>query len=73
MKNGPKVNPKDVDGRIAQLRSQQRAEVEEKAAEGKSKVKAKAKAKLVGWSLGPVTALEHDLGELALQTRLRMA
>ena len=66
LKNGPKVNPKDVDGRIAQLRSQQRAEVAEKAAEGKSKVKAKAKAKLVGWSLGPVTALEHDLGELAL-------
>ena len=70
LKNGPKVNPKDVDGRIAQLRAQQKAEVAEKTAEGKAKAKAKAKGK-AGWLVpedyaGPVTALEHDLGELAL-------
>ena len=72
LKNGPKINPKDVDGRVAQLRSQHSAEVAEKAAEGKAKAKAKAKEKgKAGWLVpedyaGPVTALEHDLGELAL-------
>ena len=42
LKNRPKVNPKDVDGRIAQLRAQHNAEVTDKAAEGKAKAKGKA-------------------------------
>ena len=70
LKNGPKVNPKDVDGRIAQLRAQHKAEVTDKTAEGKAKAKAKAKGK-AGWLVpddysGPVTSMEQDLGELAL-------
>ena len=45
LKNGPKVNLKDVDGRIAQLRAQHRTEQDGKAAQGKALAKAKAKAK----------------------------
>ena len=74
LRNGPKVNPKDVDGRIAQLRAQHVADQDEKTAEGKAKAKAKAKAKektKAGWLIpeeyaGPVTQLEEELGDLAL-------
>ena len=70
LKNGPKINLKDVDGRVAQLRAQHKAEVADKAAEGKAKAKAKAKGK-AGWLVpddysGKVTSMEQDLGELAL-------
>ena len=70
LKNGPKVNPKDVDGRIAQLRAQHTADQDEKTAEGKAKAKAKEKTK-AGWLVpeeyaGPVTQLEEELGDLAL-------
>ncbi|CAE7249929.1 unnamed protein product, partial [Symbiodinium necroappetens] len=55
LRNGPKVNPQEVDGRVAQLRAQAK------------EVKAKDKA---GWTVpedyqGPVTQLEHELGNLA--------
>ena len=74
LKNGPKVNPKDVTGRIAQLRAEHRTEQDEKAAEGKASAKAKAKAKTgpkAGWLVpddysGPGTSLERELGEMAL-------
>ena len=74
LRNGPKVNPKDVDGRIAQLRAQHQSEQDEKTAECRAKAKAKAKAKektKAGWLVpeeysGPVTAQEEDLGQLAL-------
>ena len=54
LKNGPKVNPKDVDGRVAQLRAQAKEEQASKVdpgdtARGKAKAKAKAKEK-AGWS-----------------------
>ena len=71
-KNGPKINPKDVDGRIAQLRAQHQAEQDEKVSEAKAKAKAKAKGKTkAGWLvpeeyMGPVTAQEAELGDLAL-------
>ena len=68
--NAAKVNPKDVDGRVAQLRAQAKEEQESKmepgAARGKAKAKTKAKA---GWSVpedyqGPVTQMEAELGDL---------
>ena len=40
-KNGSKINPKDVDERIAQLRAQHQTEQDEKVSEAKAKVKAK--------------------------------
>ena len=50
LKNGSKVNPKDVDGRVAQLGAQSKAESDEKVAEGKAKAKAKNKGK-AGWTV----------------------
>jgi len=76
LKNGAKINPKDVDGRVAQLRSQAKEDHDSKVepgatAQGKAKAKAKAKAKeKAGWAVpdddqGPVTHLEEELGDLA--------
>ena len=53
LKNGPKVNPKDVDGRVAQLRAQAKDEQASKidagdTAQVKAKATAKAKDK-AGW------------------------
>ena len=72
LKNGSKVNPKDVDGRIAQLRAQHQTDQDDKAAEGKAEAKAKAKRKTkAGWLVpeeyaGPVTRQEAEFGDLAL-------
>ncbi|CAE7323972.1 unnamed protein product [Symbiodinium sp. CCMP2456] len=76
LKNGAKINPKDVDGRVAQLRSQAKEDHDSKVepgatAQGKAKPKAKAKAKeKAGWAVpdddqGPVNHLEEELGDLA--------
>ena len=73
-----KVDCKDVDGRVAQLRSQLKDDQTSKQADGKSdkpgkskgKAKASGKAK-AGWQLpedysGPMTAMEKELGEIGL-------
>ena len=76
LRNGPKVNPQEVDGRVAQLRTQAKEEQASKiepgaTAQGKAKAHPKAKAKdKAGWAVpedyqGPVTQLEHELGNLA--------
>ena len=73
---GPKVNPQEVDGRVAQLRAQAKEEQASKTepgstAQGKAKAHPNAKAKeKAGWAVpedyqGPVTALEQELGNLA--------
>ena len=76
LRSGPKVNPQEVDGRVAQLRTQAKEEQASKiepgaTAQGKAKAHPKAKAKdKAGWAVpedyqGPVTQLEHELGNLA--------
>ena len=76
LRSGPKVNPQEVDGRVAQLRAQAKEEQASKiepgtTAQGKAKAHPKAKAKdKAGWAVpedyqGPVTQLEHELGNLA--------
>ena len=76
LRSGPRVNPQEVDGRVAQLRAQAREEQASKiepgaTAQGKAKAHPKAKAKeKAGWAVpedyqGPVTQLEHELGNLA--------
>ena len=76
LRNGPKANPQEVDGRVAQLRTQAKEEQASKiepgaTAQGKAKAHPKAKAKdKAGWAVpedyqGPVTQLEHELGNLA--------
>ena len=76
LRSGPKVNPQEVDGRVAQLRAQAKEEQASKiepgaTAQGKAKAQPKAKAKdKAGWAVpedyqGPVTQLEHELGNLA--------
>ena len=75
LRNGPKVNPQEVDGRVAQLRAQAKEEQASKiepgaTAQGKAKARPKAKAKeKAGWAVPedyqcPVTQLEHELGNL---------
>ena len=73
MRNGPKVNPNEVDGRVAQLRAQAKEEQACKVepgdtARGKAKATAKSKEK-ASWAVpedyqGPVTAMEQELGDL---------
>ena len=76
LRSGPRVNPQEVDGRVAQLRTQAKEEQASKiepgaTAQGKAKAHPKAKAKeKAGWAVpedyqGPVTQLEHELGNLA--------
>ena len=76
LRSGPKVNPQEVDGRVAQLRAQAKEEQASKiepgaTAQSKAKAHPKAKAKdKAGWAVpedyqGPVTQLEHELGNLA--------
>ncbi|CAE7858626.1 unnamed protein product, partial [Symbiodinium necroappetens] len=76
LRSGPKVNPQEVDGRVAQLRAQAKEEQASKiepgaTAQGKARAHPKAKAKeKAGWAVpedyqGPVTQLEHELGNLA--------
>ena len=73
-----KIDPKDVDGRVAQLRSQMKEEQASKQADGKGdkpgkpkgKAKASGKAK-AGWQLpedysGPLTVMEKELSEIGL-------
>lgn len=79
LKGSPKIDPKEVDGRVAQLRQQAKAEHDEKKqAKGKPKPKAKTKAGKEAepearagdtqWEVPedyavPLTALEADLQE----------
>ena len=79
LKNGPKVNPKDVDGRVAQLRAQAKEEQASKIepARGKTKAKAKAKEK-AGWSVPedyqrPVTGPGDRTGGPRSRTGSRLA
>ena len=65
LRNGPKVNPNEVDGRVAQLRAQAKEEQASKVepgdtARGKAKATAKSKEK-ASWAVpedyqGPVTS-----------------
>ena len=75
LRNGPKVNPQEVDGRVAQLRAQAKEEQASKVepgatAQGKAKAHPKAKAKdKAGWAVpedyqGPVTQLEGRSWEI---------
>ena len=72
-----KINPKEVDGRVAQFRAQIKEDQSSKQADGKfgkpgkpkGKAKASGKAK-AGWQIpedysGPMTAMENELGRRA--------
>ena len=73
-----KIDPKEVDGRVAQLRAQMKDDQQSKQQdggkpEGKAKAKAKAKAgkAKAGWQLppdfqGPFTAMEKELSDVGL-------
>ena len=72
LRNGPKVNPPGVAQLRTQAKEEQASKIEPGAtAQGKAKAHPKAKAKdKAGWAVpedyqGPVTQLEHELGNLA--------
>ena len=63
LKSGPRIDPSEVDGRVAQLRSQAQSEHDEKKQPAKPRAKAKPKADAkAGRSDGPQ---EDKAGQVA--------